>query len=330
MQRPAASTRLPDAALLVVAAMWGASYLATKTVADDLPATVVLALRFLPSAALIALYAAVTGVRPTARGTLRIGLVLGALQAITLLLETHGVAQTSAANAGVIISLAILLAPMAESRLAGRALPASFYAAAAVALVGVVVIIGAHGFSSPNLGDLLMLLAACSRSVLVVVSARLVSTGSTGAPSIIALSVIQNAFNAILFTALDPIGLVHATHALTADQWVAIGFLGIGCTLAAFGLQLWAISRTSASRASLLMGTEPVWAVAAGCLLGGELLTPLTVAGSALVVAATFTGQRIETRWRVTGDSGCQRQNTNSAHPYEATAPETPESSKIQ
>jgi threonine/homoserine efflux transporter RhtA len=54
------------------------------------------------------------------------------------------------------------------------------------------------------------------------------------------------------------------------------------------------VQRTSASRASLLLGTEPVWAVVVGIVLGGEHLTPLTGLGAALMVAGMYWGQAVE------------------------------------
>jgi drug/metabolite transporter (DMT)-like permease len=54
------------------------------------------------------------------------------------------------------------------------------------------------------------------------------------------------------------------------------------------------VQRTSASRASLLLGTEPVWAVAAGIFLGGEHLTTIAAVGAMLVIAGAFWGQSIE------------------------------------
>jgi drug/metabolite transporter (DMT)-like permease len=80
----------------------------------------------------------------------------------------------------------------------------------------------------------------------------------------------------------------------TLRQWGVVAFLSIGCTLFAFLLQLWAIRRTSATRASLLMETEPVWAVLIGVLVGGEHVSVTALAGAAIVIAATIWGQQIE------------------------------------
>jgi len=70
------------------------------------------------------------------------------------------------------------------------------------------------------------------------------------------------------------------------------------CSVFAFVVQLWAVRRTSATRASILMGTEPVWALAVGVVIGGEALGLPGLAGGALIIAASYAGQAIERRHR--------------------------------
>jgi drug/metabolite transporter (DMT)-like permease len=76
-------------------------------------------------------------------------------------------------------------------------------------------------------------------------------------------------------------------------------YLGLASGVFAFLAQLWAIRRTSAARASLLMGTEPIWAVLVGVSLGNETLGLFGAIGAALIVAGTFWGQRIEATHRL-------------------------------
>jgi drug/metabolite transporter (DMT)-like permease len=46
------------------------------------------------------------------------------------------------------------------------------------------------------------------------------------------------------------------------------------------------------------MGTEPVWALLVGMLLGGESVGTVGLLGAALIVAASYAGQAIERRHR--------------------------------
>jgi drug/metabolite transporter (DMT)-like permease len=61
-----------------------------------------------------------------------------------------------------------------------------------------------------------------------------------------------------------------------------------------FFIQMWAVRRTSPTRVSLLLGTEPVWAAVIGVTLAGDALGPLGILGVVLVLAGTMWGQRLE------------------------------------
>lgn len=118
------STRRTDAVLLLVAVVWGSSYLAAKTATHALPVLVVLFARYAISA--IACLALVATRRREGRYTpdeVRVGALLGVTQAAVLVLETYGVAHTSAANAGLIISLTIVLTPLLDRTTDGGRLP---------------------------------------------------------------------------------------------------------------------------------------------------------------------------------------------------------------
>jgi drug/metabolite transporter (DMT)-like permease len=80
-------------------------------------------------------------------------------------------------------------------------------------------------------------------------------------------------------------------------------FLGVLCSVFAFVVQLWAVRRTSASRASMLMGTEPVWALVCGTMLAGERTGVVGAAGCLLILASSYAGQAIERRSRAASTS---------------------------
>ena len=118
-----------DAVLLLVALVWGGSYLAAKVLTEQTSVGVVLALRFLVAALALLLIWALSRPRRPSRAELAVGVLLGLSQATILWLETAGVAVTSATNAGLIISLTIILTPILESVAARNWLPRSFFIA---------------------------------------------------------------------------------------------------------------------------------------------------------------------------------------------------------
>ncbi|WP_155058769.1 DMT family transporter [Streptomyces blattellae] len=277
-----------DAVLLLVALVWGSSYLSAQTATAALPVLLVLFARYALSAVTcLGLVASRRrGSRRWTRDELRAGVPLGVTQAAVLVVETYGVAHTSAANAGLIISLTIVLTPLLDR----GALPASFFAATAVCLLAVGLLMSGNGFHAPRLGDLLMLGAALIRAGHVTLVGRL-TAGRPIRP--LQLTTVQTLVGTALFlpaAALDLPTLVRTDQA----AWAQLVYLALFCSVFAFLVQTWAVQRTSASRASLLLGTEPVWAVAVGVALGGEHLTPLTGLGAALMVVGTYWGQAVE------------------------------------
>ncbi|GHJ99885.1 hypothetical protein SY2F82_16830 [Streptomyces sp. Y2F8-2] len=283
--------RRTDAVLLLVALVWGSSYLSAQTAVAALPVLAVLFARYALSAlACLVLVTARRGRRRWTRDEVRAGVPLGLTQAAVLVVETYGVAHTSAANAGLIISLTIVLTPLLDRSGHPGGLPPSFHAAAGVCVLAVGLLMSGNGFHAPGLGDLLMLAAAVVRAVHVALVGRL-TAGRAVRP--LHLTALQTLIGTALFLPTAATALPGFARAGTAT-WVQLLYLALFCSVFAFLAQTWAVQRTSASRAGLLLGTEPVWAVAVGVVLGGDHLTPLTGLGAALMVAGTYWGQSVE------------------------------------
>ncbi|MFF3349120.1 DMT family transporter [Streptomyces sp. NPDC002779] len=284
--------RRTDAVLLLVAIVWGSSYLSAQTATAALPVLLVLFARYALSAlACLGVVLSRRGARRWTRDELRAGVPLGLTQAAVLIVETYGVAHTTAANAGLIISLTIVLTPLLDRAGRSGGMPAAFYAATGVCVLAVALLMSGNGFHAPRLGDLLMLGAALIRAGHVVLVGRL-TVGRAIRP--LQLTTVQTLVGTVLFLpALAGSGLPTLARA-DAATWTQLVYLALFCSVFAFLAQTWAVQRTSASRASLLLGTEPLWAVAVGIALGGEHLTALTGLGAALMLTGTYWGQAVE------------------------------------
>lgn len=151
------------------------------------------------------------------------------------------------------------------------------------------------GLRTPTLGDLLVIAAAVVRAVHVTASARLTRGRGDGPWGIV---LVQLSVCAVLSCLVAGPELPAAVGSLSAAGWVDALFLGLLCSVFAFVVQLWAVQRTSASRASILMGTEPVWALAFGVLVAGEAIGLLGVVGAVIILLAAFAGQAVERRHR--------------------------------
>ncbi|MEU9357165.1 DMT family transporter [Streptomyces sp. NPDC048301] len=288
--RRAWATDLP---LLLVAAVWGASYLAAKGITTTHTVIAVLVLRFtivLPALVL----AGWRGLRALSAAQWRGAALLGLMLSVIFLLETYGVVHTSATNAGLIISLTMIFTPLAEAAVTRVRPAASFLAAAGLSVVGVVLLTQGGGFTSPSAGDLLMLLAALARTVHVLAMARVKAVQDADS---LPLTTVQLGGALVVFAVLAGLpGTGAAPWSVAADfgarEWAGLLFLSVLCTLFAFFVQMWSVRRSSPSRVSLLLGTEPLWAAAAGIAIGGERLGIPGMAGAVLVLAGTAWGRR--------------------------------------
>ncbi|MFF1898059.1 DMT family transporter [Streptomyces sp. NPDC058228] len=284
---------LTDLPVLLVAVVWGASYLAAKGITTTSTVVAVLVLRFV----IVLPVLAVAGWRRLRalsaaqwRGAGLLGLVLSGI----FLVETYGIVHTSATNAGLIISLTMIFTPLAEAAVTRVRPPGAFLAAAALSVAGVVLLTQGGGFTSPSVGDLLMLVAALARTLHVLLMARIKSVRAADSLS---LTTVQLGSAVAVFAVLAAVPGTGASPWTVAAgfgvrEWGGLLFLSVFCTLFAFFVQMWSVRRTSPSRVSLLLGTEPLWAAAAGIAIGGERLSALGVLGAVLVLAGTGWGRR--------------------------------------
>ena len=283
-----------DIALLIVAALWGASYLSAKTLTEHAPVLTVLSLRFIVTSLAMAIIWAIKHERFT-RAELALGIGLGTSQGLILYCETTGVSKTSATNAGLIISLAIIFTPIFESIASKNWLPRPFFVATVVAVVGVALLVSDKGFAAPGMGDWLMLAAALFRALHVTAMGHLTSDKKHSSVSI---TLLQSLTCAVMYSVFSFDGIKTAVNEFDRGTWLNLLFLSLLCGAFAFLVTLWAIRRTSSSRASLLLGTEPVWAVVVGISIGGESLAVLGAIGAALIIGSSYFGQKIETAHR--------------------------------
>ncbi|MFD4864045.1 DMT family transporter [Streptomyces sp. NPDC058412] len=296
VEAPRRAAWLADLPVLAVAVVWGGSYLAAKGITTAHTVIAVLVLRFalvLP-VLVVAGWARLRALAPAQlRGAGLLGLVLGGI----FLLETYGVVHTSATNAGLIISLTMIFTPLAEAAVRKQAPSTGFLGAAAASVAGVVLLTQGAGFTAPGLGDLLILGAALARTLHVLLMARIEAVRDADSLS---LTTVQLGGAVLVFALLAAVPGTGASPwaaaaGFGAAEWAGLAFLSVFCTLFAFFVQMWAVRRTSPSRVSLLLGTEPLWAAVAGIAIGGEEPGLLGYAGALLVLVGTAWGRRAAT-----------------------------------
>lgn len=283
-----------DLVLLAVAIVWGASYLSAKAITPYATVPAMLSVRFaIATFAMIAIW--LIRRRRFSKTDLLLGTFFGLTQSAIMSVETYGLKITSATNAGLLISLTIIFTPIMESAWSKRWLPRSFFLAAVGAIVGVALLVTGNGIQEPNVGDLLLFIAAIVRAVHVTAQGVLTKNKDASSFNMILMQCLTAT---LVFLVVDIQGAIDAVQTFGPSQWAGTLFLALFCSVFAFVAQLWAIRRTSASRSSLLLATEPIWAVVIAVLFGGETLAILGVIGALIIIVSCYIGQGIESRHR--------------------------------
>jgi drug/metabolite transporter (DMT)-like permease len=281
-----------DLAVLGVAVVWGASYPVAKGALADAPVLLLIFYRFLVTA-LVMTAIAWRDLAAAPRRDLLAGAVLGGILCAIFLAETSGVALTTATNTALIISLCTIFTPFLEFGLQGRLPPAAVVLGAGLAVAGVALLAG--GLTLPGPGGLLVLGAAILRAIMVVSTKRLMEGRALSSAALTAVQAITvtGLTLVLLLTRQGAGGLVVTAG---AGFWGAVAFLSLFCTITAFYIQNAAVRRSSPTRVSFLMGTEPLFGFALSWMLLAEAAAPATLIGAGLIVSGTFLGLAAERR----------------------------------
>lgn len=269
--------------LLCVAIVWGTSYGVAKGALLFYPVLGFLAVRFLITFCLL-MPALVRGGMANAREALSIGLPPGLLLLAIFICETFGVALTTASNAAFLISLCVVMTPFAEWAMLRVRPKRGDLLATAVSLLGAYLLTAGVELTF-NAGDALILAAAVLRAVIVTLTKKR-SEGK--AIDSLSLTAVQTGTVAVGCVVLALVATPGGLPPLPADPafWYATLYLVVFCTIFAFFVQTYAVRRSSPTRVSLLMGTEPVFGAVFASMWLGEKLGPMAWIGGALIVAA--------------------------------------------
>ncbi|WP_345813610.1 DMT family transporter [Paraburkholderia sp. PREW-6R] len=289
---------LSDLMLLAVAVVWGTSYGVVKSALHFYPVLGLLTIRF--GATFLILSPALRPLRAANARTLRGALMSGALLLGIFLCETFGILLTRAANAAFLISLCVVLTPIVEWSLLKRRPSRVEWAAVILSLSGAWLLTG-DGALSLNAGDALILLAALLRALTVCVTKRVMRDSTLPPLSVTAVQSGVVAFGSATVALLLAPRQWQAVPPLVGHGafWGYVAYLVLACTLFAFFAQNFAIKRSSPTRVSLLMGSEPAFGALFACLWLGERISTTAWVGGALIVAASVLATVRWPAWRV-------------------------------
>lgn len=266
-----------DAVLLLAALIWGATFTVVKQALDYTSPFMFMTMRFALALAVITL---VTGHRlgGLTRREWVGGLLTGAALFLGFAMQTWGLVYTSASKSAFITGLSVVLVPFMLWGLGQQHLRARRWIAAALATVGLLLLIDPSGQAGINRGDLLTL--GCA----VAFAGQIIFLGIY-APTTDTLRYFWVQLATVVVLAGLATTVVQGWYVTPgAPLWFGLGITGIGGTALAFLGMTWAQRYTSPARAALILTSEPVFGAAFAVLLAGETLAAAAWLGGALIV----------------------------------------------
>lgn len=272
------TTTLATLGLIAMTAVWGSTFVLIKDVVGRMPVADFLAVRFVVAAlAMLALFA-----RPAWRlGRRQIvrGLLLGAVYGAGQLLQTWGLALIAPSVSGFATGMYVVFTPMLALLLFRQRMPGVAWLAVLLAAAGLA-LLSLNGVSV-DMGVWLTLASAVLYALHIVLLGQWSRRGEA-----FGLSAVQMvAIAAVCLFATAPHGPV-----LPPDPraWLAVLYMALVAGAGAMLMQTWAQSHLPATRAAIVMTTEPVFAAGFAVLLGVDALTWRMLAGGGLVLAAMY------------------------------------------
>lgn len=273
--------------LLLVAIIWGTSYGIAKEALLYISVLGFLTIRFGLSALLLLPFVWMEW-RKNATTDWKYALPTGVILLAIFIAETYGITQTTASNAAFLISLCLLFTPFIEWLVFRQRPSRQVFNMAGLSLLGVLLLtINTDHQLSLNSGDAYILLAALLRGCMVVATKKLLQGKTISSLLVTAIQSSVVFVGALLLLLLsEPFSI--ETLPTESTFWWLILYVVFFCTIFAFFAQNYGVRKTSATRASILMGSEPAFGAMFAMVWLGESLSLLQLTGGVLIVIATL------------------------------------------
>lgn len=270
--------RLAPFALLIVSAMWGSTFVLMKDAIKRQDVNSFLFSRF-ALAVVVMILLRPHVVRHFSKDLLSKGFLAGCFLGSGYILQTLGLARTTAAVTGFITGLYVVLTPLIAALILHQKINLRTWGYIAIATLGLA-LLSLHGWSVGT-GELLVLASA------VAFAAHIIALGQwSSGQDAYALTIVQLATCALLS------GLASLKDGFNAPPdrgvWGVVIFTAIFATAIAFLIQTWSQAHISSTKVAVILTMEVVFAALFAVLIGGETLTLQIALGGALVVTAMY------------------------------------------
>jgi drug/metabolite transporter (DMT)-like permease len=302
------ASRLADGALLIVALVWGSTFVMVKDAITNYPVFSFLALRFAFAALVLfpvvllrraggwvegsrRFSATPSSTMPADRGLpftpriiiLAAPLFMGLALFAGYALQTFGLRLTTPAKAGFITGLSVVIVPVVSTLALRQRLSRGVWLGVGLATAGMS-LLSLQADLSVSPGDLLVFGCSLAFACQILLTGRFAPRYD---PLLLTFGQIVVVASLAGIAAL----LLESSLAPNGSVVFAAAFTGVLATSLAFGIQTVAQRFTSPTRTALVFATEPVFAAVFSFLLIGEVLGLRQLAGCALILAGMVVAE---------------------------------------
>lgn len=277
-----ASTRRQELVLAAITVLWGTTFLIVQTALAHCGPLFFVGFRF-GVATLMSLAVAGRTLGGLTRREFAAGVAIGLTIFLAYVLQTAGLLSITSSQSAFITALYVPIVPLLQWAFGRRPGWASV-AGIALAFAGLVLLTGPEaGPFALNTGELATIAGAVASAAQIVCISRF-----AGTVDVRRVTVVQLAVTAALSLALMPA----AGETWPAFSWVwvaAAGGLGVMSTFIVLAMN-WAQQSISATRATVIYASEPVWAGVVGWM-AGDRLPASAFAGAGLILAGVLVSE---------------------------------------
>ncbi|MFT3763131.1 MAG: DMT family transporter [Pseudoxanthomonas sp.] len=281
------SIALPPPDLLLLGAIWGASFLFMRVAAAQVPAAAMVEVRLaLGALVLLPVLWRSRALFPP-RLWPKLALIGAVNSAIPFLLFGWAAHSAPAGVSAISNAMVVLFTALVGFAFFGERIGRRRGIAIATGLLGVVVLAGGRTAGGEHVG--MAVAAGAAASLLYGIGLHLVRRHLAGLPpaALASASLLASALLVLPLAVAD-----WPQQAVAAKSWLAVAALGVLCTGLAYVLFYRLVARIGAGRTSTVTYLVPVFGVAWGWLLLGEALTPAMAVATLLILGSVAFGQR--------------------------------------
>lgn len=275
-----------DLSLLMVALVWGSTFVIVKWAIADLPPFPFLAIRFALAFISLLPFLWFQKTHITKKALLK-GVALGVFLFSGYAWQTVGLQYTTASNAGFITGLSVVFVPSFVTITTWKLPRPSLILGILCAMVGLAFLSLGDSLQL-NKGDLMVLVCALSFALHIFLVERYAP--QTNATVLASVQILTVSVLSGIFSILLPQPPMH----FSPTVWLALLVTAVPATSLAFFVQTKMQQFTTSTHTALIFTMEPVFSAISAFFLAGEILTLKGLIGAGLVLGGMLIAEFTE------------------------------------